>query len=451
MGSLFVRDRQFYRHFFVIALPVVLQSCITIGVNMLDTIMLGSFGEGYLSATSLSNQFFNLYQIICMGLGGGAAVLTAQAWGRKDGMAIKKAVTIMLRIAITAAVLFTIVTCLFPRQIMSIYTKEALVLDDCERYFQYLCYCFFFQGIALTLTQVLRSVKETRVPLLAAILSFFTNLFFNYVMIFGKLGFPRMEIEGAALATLIARIAECVFIGGYVFFFDQRMKYRLKDLTMRCRDQLGEYLHYGLPVLMSDFLLGLGNNAIAVVMGHISQSFVAAFSITSITQQMCNIFTTGVTNASSVIVGNTLGEKDGQKAYEQGKTFIVMSVILGIAAALVILLIREPVISMYNIEPETVAITRSLMDGVSFMIIFRMMGSVLTKGVLRGGGDTRFLMIADIIFLWCASVPLGYLAGIVLRLSAFWTFFFLNIDHFIKSFWCLLRFRSKKWIHIIER
>ena len=83
MGSLFVRDRQFYRHFFVIALPVVLQSCITIGVNMLDTIMLGSFGEGYLSATSLSNQFFNLYQIICMGLGGGAAVLTAQAWGRK--------------------------------------------------------------------------------------------------------------------------------------------------------------------------------------------------------------------------------------------------------------------------------------------------------------------------------------------------------------------------------
>ena len=144
MGSLFVRDRQFYRHFFVIALPVVLQSCITIGVNMLDTIMLGSFGEGYLSATSLSNQFFNLYQIICMGLGGGAAVLTAQAWGRKDGMAIKKAVTIMLRIAITVAVLFTIVTCLFPRQIMSIYTKEALVLDDCERYFQYLCYCFFF-------------------------------------------------------------------------------------------------------------------------------------------------------------------------------------------------------------------------------------------------------------------------------------------------------------------
>lgn len=165
---------------------------------------------------------------------------------------------------------------------------------------------------------------------------------------------------------------------------------------------------------------------------------------------MCNIFTTGVTNASGVIIGNTLGEGKTEEVYEQGKTFISMSVILGLAAALVVYLIKTPVIGMYNIAEETRVIANSLMNGVSFMIIFRMMGSVLTKGVLRGGGDTKFLMIADILFLWCASVPLGYLAGIVFKMSAFWTFFFLNIDHLIKSCWCLLRFKSKKWIRVLK-
>ncbi len=448
--SLFVKDKSFYKGFFVIALPVVLQSCITIGVNMLDTIMLGSFGEGYLSATSLSNQFFNLYQIICMGLGGGAAVLTAQAWGRKDNEAIKKTITIMLRISIVVALMFTAASYFFPRQIMMIYTNETTVLDDCERYFKYLSFAFFFQGIALTLTQVLRSVKEAKVALYSAIMAFFMNIFFNYSLIFGKFGMPRMEIEGAALATLIARIGECAFICIYVFKLDKKMNYRIKDMTMKCQDYLKPYLHYGLPVLCSDFLLGLGNNAVAVIMGHISKTFVAAYSISSITQQMCNIFTTGVTNASGVIIGNTLGEGKREEVYEQGKTFIGMSVILGIAAAIVIYVIKAPVIGMYNITEETRAIADSLMNGVSFMIIFRMMGSVLTKGVLRGGGDTKFLMFADILFLWCASVPLGYLAGIILKLSAFWTFFFLNIDHLIKSCWCLLRFKSKKWICVLK-
>ena len=449
MEQIFVKDKNFYKAFIVIAFPVVLQSCITIGVNMLDTIMLGSFGETYLSATSLSNQFFNLYQIICMGLGGGAAVLTAQAWGRKDQEAIKKVITIMLYLTIGIALLFNVATCLFPRQIMSIYTPDAIVLDECERYYKYLAYAFVFQGVALTLTQVLRSVKEAKIPLYSAIMAFFTNVMLNYALIFGKFGLPRMEIEGAALATLLSRIGECLFIMVYVFVIDKKINYRIHDLFKKCTEYIQPYIRYGLPVLCSDFLLGLGNSAIAIVMGHISSEFVAAFSITTITQQMCNIFTTGVTNASGVLIGNTLGENKTEEAYNQGKTFIAMSVIIGICAAIVVYVIKIPVINMYNILPETKNIANSLMNGVSFMIIFRMMGSVLTKGVLRGGGDTKFLMKADILFLWCASIPLGILSGIILHLNAFIVFFCLNIDHLIKALWCLKRFRSKEWITVI--
>ena len=449
MSRIFVRNKQFYKNFIIIALPVILQSCITIGVNMLDTIMLGSFGEIYLSATSLSNQFFNLYQIICMGLGGGAAVLVAQAWGRKDTEAIKKVITIMLFLSIFIAILFTIFSCLFPRQIMSIYTDDATVLNECERYYKYLAYAFVFQGLSLTLTQVLRSVKEAKIALYSAITAFFINIILNYILIFGEFGFPRMEIEGAALATLLSRIVECLYIGIYVFLIDKKINYRFNDLFKKCSDYIQPYIRYGLPVLFSDFLLGLGNNAIAVVMGHISSEFVAAYSITTITQQMCNIFTTGVTNASGVLIGNTLGEGKKEEAYNQGKTFIAMSTLIGMSASLVVYIIKMPVINMYNIQAETKQIANSLMNGVSFMILFRMMGSVLTKGVLRGGGDTKFLMKADILFLWCASIPLGILSGIIFNLEAFWIFFFLNIDHLIKAFWCLKRFKSKEWITVL--
>jgi len=449
MKDIVIRDRSFYQKFFLIAAPIILQSCITIGINMLDTIMLGSFGEGYLSASSLSNQFFSLYQIICMGLGGGAAVMTAQAWGRKDPQSIRDTMSIMLWITLLIGIAFTVLTMAWPGAVMRLYTEDAEVLRDCIRYYQYLCYCFLFQGISLTLTQVLRTCGKVKVPMYASILGFFTNLFFNWVLIFGNLGFPRMEIEGAALGTLIARVAECLFIVIYVFCIDRDISFRLKEMKHIKREYLPAYQHYAVPVLCSDFLLGLGSNAVAIIMGHISSGFVAAFSISSVTQQMVNVFTSGVMFSSSTIVGNTLGQGDAERAYEEGRTFLAMSVILGIIGAAVIYLLKWNIIDYYNISDETKKIADSLMNGVSVILVFRMMCSVLTKGVLRGGGDTKFLLVADVLFLFCASIPLGALAGLVWHLSAFWTFFFLNIDNIIKSVWCLNRFTSKAWLHVI--
>ena len=452
MNRFFIRDKRFYKKLLSIAVPIILQSSITIGINLLDTLMLGKFGEGYLSATNLSNQFFSLYQIMCMGLGGGAAVMTAQAWGRKDQEGIHKSLTIMLYLTLAIGTVFTVLTLILPGPIMRIYTDDESIVKDCIVYYKYLCFCFLLHGVSLTLTQVLRTVGKTVIPLISSIIGFITNVFFNWVLIFGHLGFPRLELEGAALGTLIARAAEFLFIGGYVFFFDKNMNYRIKNLfNTKFRDYLAPYFRYANPVLISDTLLGLGNNMVAIVMGHISKEFVAAFSITSVTQQMVNVFTSGVMFASSSMIGFTLGRGDKERAYEEGKTLLSLSVVIGIISGFVIYAIKVPVIASFNIGEETQLIADSLMNSISFMIIFRMICSVLTKGVLRGGGDTKFLMIGDVAFLWAASVPLGALAGLVLHLNAFWTYFFLNIDNILKAIWCMGRFKSKKWIHVLKR
>lgn len=444
--KLYLGTREFYKNVAQIAIPISLQSLITIGVNMMDTIMLGSMGEVALSASSLANQFINIFQICCMGIGMGASVLTARFWGMQDKNSLRKTVTIMYRICFLVGLVFTLLTLFAPGWIMSIYTSEEAVIQAGIRYFQWSVPCYWLLGFSLTTTIVLRSTGQVRLPLFSSIGAFFINIFFNWVFIFGKLGAPRMEVAGAALGTLISRSFEFFFICGYFLLLDKNVGYRIYMVAMKCRDLLKDYLRISIPVLISDALLAFGNNAVAMVMGRIGSNFVSANAITMVTQQLSTVFIQGISNASSIMTGHTLGEGDREKAQRQGVTFLGLGIVIGLLAGGLIMAISWPVINCYQVTDETKAIAEQLMLAVGFIVIFQSMNSILTKGVLRGGGDTKFLMIADILFLWIASLPLGYLAGLVWQLPPFWIYTFLKIDQFIKAIWCIFRLAGKKWI-----
>lgn len=450
MSRLFVKEKSFYKLILSIAVPVVLQNMITIGVNIMDTLMLGNYGEVQLSASSLANEFINIYHIMCMGMSMGAAVLTAQYYGAGNNPSLKKIVTIVLRMGLVIAAAFTVVTLLFPAELMRLYTPDEAVIEKGVLYFRISAVTYVLLGVSLILTNILRTVHQVRFPLVLSIVTFFVNVFFNWVFIYGRLGAPEMQIEGAALGTVIARLVECGSLVTYFFVFDKRIGYRIKDLFMKCGDHVRVYITYAIPVMVSDTLLALGNSAVSIIMGHIGASFVAANSIISQTVRLSTVFNQGLSSASSVITGNTLGKGERDKAYHQGVTFLCLSILIGLAAAVIILLISPLLVESFNITQETKDIAYQLMASVSVMMVFQTVQSVLTKGVLRGGGDTRFLMLADILFLWLASIPLGYLCGLVWHLSPFWIYAALKIDWVIKSVWCIFRLRSKKWIRVVQ-
>lgn len=450
MSRLFVKEKSFYKLILSIAVPVVLQNMITIGVNIMDTLMLGNYGEIQLSASSLANEFINIYHIMCMGMSMGAAVLTAQYYGAGNNPSLKKIVTIVLRMGLVIAAAFTVVTLLFPEELMRLYTPDEAVIEKGVLYFRISAVTYVLLGVSLILTNILRTVHQVRFPLVLSIVTFFVNVFFNWVFIYGRLGAPEMQIEGAALGTVIARLVECGSLVTYFFVFDKRIDYRIKDLFMKCGDHVRVYITYAIPVMVSDTLLALGNSAVSIIMGHIGASFVAANSIISQTVRLSTVFNQGLSSASSVITGNTLGKGERDKAYHQGVTFLCLSILIGLAAAVIILLISPLLVESFNITQETKDIAYQLMASVSVMMVFQTVQSVLTKGVLRGGGDTRFLMLADILFLWLASIPLGYLCGLVWHLSPFWIYAALKIDWVIKSVWCIFRLRSKKWIRVVQ-
>ena len=304
-------------------------------------------------------------------------------------------------------------------------------------------------GISLTLTLILRSVRKVMVPLWTSIICFFVNIFFNWVFIFGHLGAPEMQIAGAALGTLIARVVETGIIGIYVFKVDKSIGFRVRDLFGSCGGLLKTYLKYSIPVLISDGMLALGNTMVSIIIGHISTEYVAANAIIATIVRLSTVFTQGLGQASSVMTGNALGQGERDRAYRQGVTFVTLSFLIGIFASGVILSLSPFIIGLYNIEETTREIATQLMYAVAIMIVFQSSQSMLTKGVLRGGGDTKFLMIADVAFLWIASVPLGALCGLVWHLSPFIIYITLKIDWAIKSFICLFRLKSKKWIRVV--
>ena len=456
--KLFKKEPEFYKTVFSLALPIALQSLITIGVNMLDTIMVGELGEKALSSTSLANSFISIYQIFCMGLGMGASVLVSRFWGMKTahydeekaGVALKQTVCLMLRLAVSLAALFALITLIMPKTLMRMYTEDPEIIELGAVYFKWSIVTYFFLGTSLVTTIVLRSVGQVRLPLFVSIGAFFVNLLANYVFIFGKLGMPRMEVAGAALGTLIARLFEAGMILGYLFLRDKKILFRVRDVFMKTGSLLGEYIRISIPVLISDGILAFGNNSVAMVIGHLGATFVAANAITSVTQQLSTVVIQGVSQAGAIVTGQTLGRDGKEKTMSQGWMFLGLGFGLGAISALFIMLVSSPIINAYNISEETKHIAHQLMNSISLIIIFRATNSIMTKGVLRGGGDTKMLMITDNVFLWILSIPLGILAGFVFHWSAFWIYVALKSDDIVKTIWCVFRLKSEKWIKKIS-
>ena len=444
-----VSDKGFYKKVLLILIPVVLQSCINQGVNMMDTIMVGQLGDTAIAASSLANQFYSLYQILCMGISAAGLVLTAEYFGANDLKTVRRVFDLLLQIVVVGGGIFGLVTFLFPQQIMAIYAPgKTGVIELGAQYLRVTALIFIPHGIALVMANVIRSVGNARLGLYVAIMSFTVNIGANYVFIFGKLGFPAMGVMGAALGTLCARVVELAVCAVYLLKVEKVLKYRPSGLLKLPDTGLfREFRRLGLPAIISDSLLGFAGTAISMIIGRMSEEVIGAWAIVMVVDRMCSVAIMGATSASGVVVGQTVGEGDFERAQQEGWTFFLLSLFLGILAGGLVLLVGEASIGLYNITQATRDVAVVMMEASAVVVCFQAIQSTLSKGVLRGGGDTRFLMVADVLFQWCASIPLGILAGLVWNLDPFWVLIALRIDYFIKSVWLIFRLKSGKWIH----
>lgn len=451
-----IKDKGFYRSVLVIALPITLQNLINVGVNMMDTIMLGRIENAqlsnvYISGASLANQIFFLLSLFVFGLGSGASVLSSQYWGKKDTDAIRRILANTYKFVLAGGLLFTLGGVFLSRQLMSIYTDSPAVIEQGGAYMRIVAFSYIPFAMTMSYSIMLRSVEKTRLPLVLSLQTLLLNTFLNYVLIFGKLGLPAMGIRGAAVATLISRLAELAIVLIYMNRIEKIVRFRIKDFFVFDKVLMGDYLKIGIPVLLNEMLWSLGTSLQSVVVGHMGEDTVTAMSIVSVAMQLSTVAIWGAANASAVFVGKAAGTGNAPLVRTYAKRFLWISLGVGIFAMGILLSIRHTMVNFYNVSPLVKSLALEIMLSASAVCLILPFSAVSLVGILRGAGDTRFVLWIDIAFLWLLSAPLGMLAGWWLKLPVPLVYLCLKIDEPIKSVIAILRMRGTKWINNLTR
>ena len=212
MDQITINKKEFYKKVVFLVLPMALQNLINVGVTAADVIMLGKVSETVLSGSSLAGQVQWVMNLIFFGISSGASVLTAQYWGKKDVDTVEKILGIGLGISMMVSIVFFLAALLFPMPLMRIFTKEQAVLEEGVKYLGIVAFSYLIMGFTNNYLNIIRSVERVVISTVVYSISLGVNVCLNYVLIYGNLGAPAMGIQGAAIATLTARIIELCIV-----------------------------------------------------------------------------------------------------------------------------------------------------------------------------------------------------------------------------------------------
>ena len=445
------RDKRFYRLLFSIALPIAVQNLITFMVSMVDTLMVGALGEIQLSAVSIANNLFFVLTILMFGLAGGSNIMISQYWGKGNVKTIHKILAIMYRVCLLITGIFIFIALFLPKYFMGIFTTDKAVIDFGASYLRIVCIGYLFYSITNCTIMMLRSVKTVSISIIVYTASLVVNSILNWIFIFGNLGAPELGIRGAAIATVCARITEFSIVLVFMFIYERKIGLKLEHLLKLDKDILKDYVGLCTPVLCNELLWAIGASMISVIVGRMGTEVVAANSINGVAHQFVTVFIFGMSNATAVIIGNTIGEGKKEKAKEYAYSIGVFSVVMGCISGLMILLIKPFVVNFYNVSYSTKLIAMEIMTITSGIIIFQSLASNFMMGVLRGGGDAKFVLINDLIFMWLVAIPGGFFVAFVLELPVALVFLVIKCDEILKSLTSVYRVISGKWINDVTK
>ena len=292
------RDRKFYRTFGVLCATLMLEQAVILSVNLADNIMLGRYSEVSMAGVSAVNQIQFVLQQVVYAVSNGMIILGSQYWGQSRTAEIRKLSSIAMRVSLTIVVVLFAAVSLFPREVVGLFTPDEAIIDEGVKYLGIIRYTYLFFGVSAILMGTMRIAESVRIALGVSVLSLALNCGINYVLIYGNFGAPEMGVRGAAIGTLVARVAECLILIGYVFLHDRRICLKLRDFLHVDRAMLGDFLRVATPVILTQALWGVANALQTVILGHMSPVAIAAQSISSNIFQLLKVASVGAASAA---------------------------------------------------------------------------------------------------------------------------------------------------------
>ena len=446
-----VKDKSFYRFLLIVAIPAAFQSLISLSVNMLDNVMVGSLGDVSLAAVSLANQATALLTFFINGIAGGSAVLVSQYWGKKDFAHIREIFAVILRFAFISITLISLVMFCFPRAVMRVFTPDPEMIAAGAQYVRIICFSYIFYALANSIVTMLRWIEIVKVGMIVSTISLFTNLAFNYILIFGKLGLPAMGIRGAALATVLARMVEFGIAAWYLFRKEKRLQMRIKDLLVHNKEMFRDFVANSVPIIIGDLQWGLVGTVKAMMIGRLGVTMTSANAIADVVLSLAMIFTNGLSNGACVVIGKSVGAKEYDKTRSYSNTIQVMFAIIGVCVAALLLSIRTFPPMLYNVSQETRDLATTFLTIGAITHIGTCYHAACFVGINRGAGDGKFVMKVDMICGWLVVLPLTFLTGFILKLPLPVVYLCTRIDQCFKWIIAFFRLRGDKWIRNVTR
>lgn len=444
--KMMARDGIFRKKAVRIALPVAMQGMLNTIVNLVDTMMIGALGATAIAAVGLANKVFFVFTLLVFGIVSGSGVLAAQYWGNGDIKNIKKVVGLALTLAVAASIAFLVPAVVCPEAVMRIFTASEDAIQVGAGYLTIVALSYPATAVSNTFVAMLRATGRVKAPVVISSCTIFINIFFNYTFIYGNFGAPAMGAAGAALATLMARLAEALSIILVVYLGKAPVAARFKEMFGYSKEFLVQFFSTTSPVIANEFIWGLGTTLYSLAYGRMGNDAVAAITIATTIQDIVTVLFQGLSAATAVIMGNEMGAGKLKRAERYAKNFLILQFIVTILGALFCVAIRWQIIGVYNITPEIAeSVSRCIIVFALFMP-FKMFNYVMVVGILRSGGDTKMCLLLDCSGVWMIGVPMAFLGGLFFGFPIHIVYAMVMLEEVYKAVFGYWRYKQKKWL-----
>lgn len=445
-------QEKFRQTVFKIAFPVTLQSLLQSSFSVIDQVMIGQLGSGSIAGIGLGGKFASIYSVVLAAVASTAGIMIAQYMGAEDDKAVSRSFFTNLALSLGLAAVFLVLCMAFPEAIMGIYTKDGGTKELAAEYLRIFAVSFLPMAVSSIVTTMLRCMEAASLPLFASIFALLMNTGLNYLLIFGKWFFPAMGVKGAALATVAAQTVSC---GMILLFFGSYIRRRKMKLVLRGhkeRERLEaesagkQYLGILCPMLACEFLWSLGENIYTVVYGNLGTDACAAMTMTIPVQTLVIGALSGLSQASGILIGKSLGGQNYGKAYSESKKLMKYGFLGSVLLSVLLILTSSVYVKIYNVEPWVQETTRQILFAFAVISPVKVQNMILGGGIIRSGGKTKYIMWIDFIGTWLFGVPLALLSGFVWKLPIAWVYFILSLEECVRFCITLVVFRKKSWM-----
>lgn len=440
-------DPDYFPNIRKIALPIILQQLMFSGLNMLGVIFVGQKGDTSVAAVGLAGQVAFLLNLVHFGIISGAAMFTAQFWGRRDIPNLRRVLGLCLMLAISASLIFFALSQLLPSQILGIYSKDPEVVALGTDYMRTFSWTYLFFAVTFSYALVMRSTGDVKTPTAVSVAALGLSTFLSYALIFGRFGFPELGIQGAAVAAVIARALECVTLISITYAMKSPVAASLRELTDFDAAFFVRVIRPMTPVILNELFWSLGITTYNVIYGRMGTTSFAAMNIVSTIEQVAFVIFIGISNATSVLVGNRIGAGREDEAHQYAGRSLGLGIVGGLLIGLLVHLVKVPVLSLYKVSPDVIENASRVLLVITFFLWMRVNNMTIVVGILRAGGDTRFSLFLDGIIIWIVGVPMAYLGAFVFDLPVYFVYLCAMSEEAAKWILGINRYRSRKWIN----